>query len=247
MKHLLITLILSTFFCQFSFASKSYSLTVVVYSLWTTKPINGAKISYKQHKEIINAGFTDSTGTIILTGIKETDIDVLFSDPSGVHLNTTHFYFTDKYINDTLYVSLHLTKNNERVYFAKREQQYIGNKSLVIDQDSLVKLPQSVQDSLGFIPAKSLISKKEYLNFLFFNINYPQNCVENDIQGKVFVSFVVQPNGTITTVEIAKSVHPELDKEAQRIVNYYPNWSPATMNSVPVPVKVVSPISFKLN
>lgn len=246
MKHLLITLILSTFFCQFCFASKSYSLTVVVYSLWTAKPIKGAKISYTQNKEIINAGFTDSTGTIVLTGIKEKEIDVAFSDPSGVHLNKTHFYFTDKYVNDTLYVSLQLTKNNERVYFAKREQQYIGNKSLVIDQDSLVKLPQSVQDSLGFIPAKSLMSKKEYMDF-GLNINYPQNCVENEIQGKVIVSFVVQPNGTITTVEIAKSVHPELDKEAQRIVNYYPNWCPATMNGVPVPVKLVSPFFFKLN
>ena len=49
---------------------------------------------------------------------------------------------------------------------------------------------------------------------------------ENGIQGKVFIQFVVWKDGSIKDVKVVKSIHNTLDKEAFRVVNKMPNWSP---------------------
>jgi protein TonB len=83
--------------------------------------------------------------------------------------------------------------------------------------------------------------------FLNENIKYPEMAKENGIQGKVFVQFVVWKDGTIRDVKIVKGVHKTLDGEAQRIVKYFPKWSPGKQRGKPVSVKFTLPIKFRIN
>ena len=78
------------------------------------------------------------------------------------------------------------------------------------------------------------------------NIKYPVVAEENCIQGRVIVTFVVERDGSITDVKVAKSVDPSLDKEAQRVVRSMPNWIPGKQNGSAVRVKYTVPVTFSL-
>jgi protein TonB len=82
--------------------------------------------------------------------------------------------------------------------------------------------------------------------YLSKNIKYPVVAEENGIQGRVIVTFVVERDGSITDVRVAKSVDPSLDKEAQRVVRSMPHWIPGKQNGSAVRVKYTVPVTFKL-
>ena len=82
--------------------------------------------------------------------------------------------------------------------------------------------------------------------FIKKNVKYPDMSVQMGDQGKIYVRFVVEKDGSITNVSIARGVTPELDKEAMRVVKMMPNWSPGKQRARPVRTNVVIPIVFKL-
>ena len=77
-------------------------------------------------------------------------------------------------------------------------------------------------------------------------IKYPTIAQENGIQGKVFVNFVVDRDGSVSNAKIARGVDPSLDKEALRVVNGLPKWKPGKQRGKPVRVSYTVPISFQL-
>ena len=83
----------------------------------------------------------------------------------------------------------------------------------------------------------------EYLNG---TIRYPAVAQENGVQGRVIVSFVVERDGSITNVQIARSVDPSLDKEAMRVVRMMPKWNPGKKNGTVVRVRYNFPVAFRL-
>lgn len=78
------------------------------------------------------------------------------------------------------------------------------------------------------------------------NLRYPEQAMDNDIEGKVIVKFTVEKDGTITNPVIARGVDKDLDKEAIRIVKKMPKWVPGRNNGVPVRSKFTLPVAFKL-
>ena len=84
------------------------------------------------------------------------------------------------------------------------------------------------------------------MSWLSQNIKYPVIAAENGVSGRVIVQFVVEKDGSITDVKIAKSVDPSLDKEAARVVSSMPKWSAGRQNGSPVRVKYTVPVTFKL-
>lgn len=93
-----------------------------------------------------------------------------------------------------------------------------------------------------------LFNKRLYslVEFLGANIQYPAECEKAKIEGRVLVEFVVENDGSITSLVVKQSVHPLLDQEALRVVGQMPRWFPATTDKGTVRVKYTVPISFKL-
>lgn len=79
------------------------------------------------------------------------------------------------------------------------------------------------------------------------NVHYPILAQENGVSGKVFVAFVVEKDGSITDVKVARSVDPSLDKEAVRVVKSMPKWNPGKQRNKPVRVAFTVPINFTLS
>ena len=84
------------------------------------------------------------------------------------------------------------------------------------------------------------------MQWLGQNIHYPAVAEENGIQGRVVVSFVVEPDGSISNVQVVRGVDPSLDKEAVRVCKQMPKWNPGKQNGQAVRVKYNLPVQFKL-
>jgi|ERR1051326_1632041 TonB family protein len=88
----------------------------------------------------------------------------------------------------------------------------------------------------------------ELFSFLRNNIHYPETEKENGIQGKVFISFIVDKDGGVTNIELYKGLQggPGCDKESLRVINLMPKWKPGKYNGKYVKVRYILPIAFKL-
>ncbi len=83
--------------------------------------------------------------------------------------------------------------------------------------------------------------------FITSSVKYPEIAIEEGVQGKVYISFVVRKNGEVANAKIARGVDPKLDKEALRVINSLPKWKPGTQGGVPVNVSYTVPINFTLD
>lgn len=79
------------------------------------------------------------------------------------------------------------------------------------------------------------------------NVKYPVLAMENGIQGKVFIQFVIERDGSITDVKVLRGVDASLDKEAVRVVKAMPKWKPGKQRGKPVRVSYTLPINFQLS
>ena len=84
------------------------------------------------------------------------------------------------------------------------------------------------------------------MQYLSKNIKYPPFAEENNIQGRVICTFVVERDGSVSDVRIARSVDPSLDKEAICVVSGMPKWIPGRQNGQMVRVKYTLPVTFRL-
>ncbi len=82
--------------------------------------------------------------------------------------------------------------------------------------------------------------------YLAKNVKYPIVAQENGIQGKVYVTFVVDRDGSVSNARVARGVDDSLDKEALRVVNSLPKWKPGKQGGKTVRVSYTVPISFVL-
>jgi TonB family protein len=85
------------------------------------------------------------------------------------------------------------------------------------------------------------------IDFLVRNIKYPEQARKNGIQGKVFVTFIVETDGSITEVKVLRGIGGGCDEEAVRVIKLMPKWNPGTDKGQPVRVQFNLPIKFALN
>ncbi len=93
------------------------------------------------------------------------------------------------------------------------------------------------EPSIGWIP---------FMKWLSQSLKYPPTAKVQKIQGTVFVTFIVNVDGSVSEVTVKKSVEPSLDREALRVVNMMPKWNPGVTNGKPARAMIGIPIVFKL-
>lgn len=104
--------------------------------------------------------------------------------------------------------------------------------------------PEKVFDMVEQMPAFPG-GMQELMVYLGKNIKYPTIAQENGTQGRVIIQFVVERDGTISDVRVARGVDPYLDKEAVRVVKSMPKWIPGKQNGKAVRVKFTVPVSWR--
>lgn len=125
-----------------------------------------------------------------------------------------------------------------------------GEAVQVVSTGAAVVVEEVVEEETVFVVVEKMPSfpggDAECMRFLNKNIKYPTIAQENGIQGRVILQFVVNRDGSIVDVTVARSVDPYLDKEAVRVVKMMPKWTPGMQRGNPVRVKYTLPVMFRL-
>lgn len=106
------------------------------------------------------------------------------------------------------------------------------------DNPDRVKAPNRDAEFPGGIEAMK--------KFLAENVNYPEISMEMGDQGKVFIEFIVEKDGSLTNVKILRGVSAEIDAESVRVIESMPTWVPAIHKRKYIRVRARIPINFKL-
>lgn len=87
---------------------------------------------------------------------------------------------------------------------------------------------------------------KAWAKFIQKNMRYPDAAQEQGLQGKVFISFVVEKDGSVSNVSIIKGIGGGCDEEAVRVIKKSPRWKPGRQNNQNVRVRYQMPLSFAI-
>lgn len=121
---------------------------------------------------------------------------------------------------------------------------------LKLNEKVVAEVPPAVEETKVYDVVEQMPSFKggesALMNYLKNAIHYPAIAEENGIQGRVVCTFVVERDGSITDVKVARSVDPSLDKEATRVIKSMPKWIPGKQNGSSVRVKFTLPVTFRL-
>jgi hypothetical protein len=210
-----ITLSLIILFNSNLFAAKSYTLTIRTYSLATQESLAGLKVSIDGKKKQTLIGFTNEKGEILVTALSEESIFFVVEDPKGVHRRQTFYYTNNEKVDGQTSFKLRLDAAYEAAYFNEIDLKYNNSfnseESLLIDETTTM-------DTTGYISAASKGGKVEYRKFISNTIEYPSECIEKEIQGVVYLKFIIELDGTITNVKVTKGVSPSIDEEAIKLL-----------------------------
>ena len=159
----------------------------------------------------------------------------------------------DQLVNEEEVIKLDEIENSNKAIgaFTVEGNDEVGGEVLKVKEEiAQPEPPKHEEDNKVFEVVEQMPSfpggYAALMQWLGSNMKYPTIAAENNVQGRVIVQCVVEKDGSITDVHVAKSVDPSLDKEASRVVKAMPKWIPGKQNSSPVRVRFTVPVTFKL-
>lgn len=123
-------------------------------------------------------------------------------------------------------------------WYIERKSSDSYTVSLIPKNDTIYKVVEQLPEYPG--------GTAKMLTFISENIKYPQSAMEKGIEGKCYIQFVIDVDGSITNVELLRGFDEECDAEALRVVNLMPKWKPGKKDGKPVRVNYLIPVAFKL-
>lgn len=104
------------------------------------------------------------------------------------------------------------------------------------DDETLVKIDESASFPGGI---------KAFYEYLSKNLKYPRDAQRYGIEGRVFIQFIVEKDGTISNAKVIKGIGAGCDEEALRVLREMPNWIPGKHKGEPARQKIIQNILFK--
>lgn len=201
--------------------------------LWTCSLSNGQLLYRETYK---NGKF--KTGTVT-DGEKEEKlmqpVDNKFMLPYKIEVTENFVYSTGTTLNDYPFLSF-LPRNRESLKVTPKAERV--NDSIPEDEKVFLVVERQAEFPGGMAAMYKFIQK---------NLKYPALARRMGIEGKVFVIFMVEKDGSVTNVKIHTGINADLDKEAIRIVSMFPKWKPGMQNGKSVKSQFVLPVPFKLD
>lgn len=123
----------------------------------------------------------------------------------------------------------------------------VGTGNLIIGDITDLGGKVEVEPEVVEIPdveAKYIGGYAAMVEFINDNIEFPQDAIDMNVQGKVFLSFVVERDGSVSNIKVERGVFKSIDREATRIVRSFPTWIPGESKAQKVRTRVRLPINF---
>ena len=137
--------------------------------------------------------------------------------------------------------TVYITMNSD-----KASQTTTRSTSITVKNDEPEKKSEKVATAVEQMPQYPG-GDRALMEFVAKNVKYPEAAMKAGKEGKVIVRFTVQADGKVADANVIRSISPELDAEAVRVVSTFPAFTPGTVDGKPVACHYVIPISFKLS
>lgn len=149
------------------------------------------------------------------------------------------------------YMNLNWDINDGVARYTNDDFSISADESLLIFLESLSTLgdkPENdsiyqIVDEMPQYPG----GEKAMMEYVAKNVKYPQEAKDKEIQGRVFIGFVVEKDGSIGEVKVLRGIGGGCDEEAVRVIKGMPKWKPGIQEGKPVRVSYMMPINFKLD
>lgn len=133
-------------------------------------------------------------------------------------------------------IAAHTTQQS----IAMAERQFPGNDSFSAEIVEVYEY--DMVDEPPLFPG----GNNALVHYINSSRRYPADAYKNKIHGRVLCSFIVQPDGTVTHINVLRGVEASLDREAVRVLDSMPNWQAGRIDGVKVPVYCIMPVNFRL-
>lgn len=225
---------------------------------WLLKREVRLNLEFLADKRVVEAGFATKSYQYHLLGLAYSHKYGLSNNFNFSHLKKRIIMMNKKKSNGTgrikyalfmLPAFALLVAGNISCSQGASEKQDAKEESVA--PDSVVAVPtDSVAKDEVFMVAEQMPEypggMKELFKFLQDNVKYPESAKKNKVQGRVIVQFVVEKDGTPTEFNVVRSVDPDLDAEALRVMKAMSKWKPGMQKGEPVRVKYTVPVAFQL-
>lgn len=227
-------------FAIVSFAAKTYTLTLTVKDHMTLKPLPLAKVSIYTSIGKMDVGKTDVNGKIVIPELSDKKIEVLVEAEDSRYQTTRMIFVNSKKSNISREILMRFTFEEQMKIYDAIDEKYNDPKEPFVDDMKDV-------DTSEFKNAEFVGGRAAMMKFLANNMEYPEDCIMEGIEGKVYLEFFIQKDGRITNVKATKRAHTSMDLEAIRVVRNMPKFTPATLKGKPIKQVFRLPINFRLS
>jgi TonB family protein len=142
------------------------------------------------------------------------------------------------------------------ISYNKKVVKPVVKETVISEKENTEEEALTIVDNVNFgeeeiiefpdVEAEFIGGAQEMMIYINQNIQYPITSIEMNEQGKVYLSFVVEPDGTISNVAIERGVSIDIDNEAKRVVRSMPKWSPGESKGKKARTRCRLPINFQL-
>lgn len=246
------------------YAGKSYTISVKVIDDATSEPIENVSV-YFDGQEF---GKTDNKGLLIRENCRKEFYNISVKK-DGFYNKSTSIYSKKAKYAQSLIIRMISTDgpNISKAKLAEMEKIRASYDEVIEQEMNALKESLAKIDTTNILPCAEDTNKnkdnryilsddenthfpggaEELQRYIMENIEYPEIAIDFDEQGKIYASFVVEKDGTITNIEIVRGVSESLDAEAFRIIYGMPKWIPAHCNGRIIKSRQYLPIIFALN
>ena len=226
--------------------SKSYTLKIEVLNE-LERPIENITVRVFKKNKLLGEGKTKADGSLEFPNIKSKKINIKFSDQKEVYMSHYEYETNKSKTNIIVEVKLGFMDPNwiNEIVDLKVKEMLI--------QKGITSFSE-IPENLDCEETKDYSSESEFfggtmgmMKYIQGNIEYPQTSIVNNEQGKVYIAFFVNEDGSISDVKVERGVSKSLDQEAARLIRNMPKWIPATCEGYPVKSIARLPIVFTLN
>ncbi len=131
-----------------------------------------------------------------------------------------------------------------------QEPGFMQNKSETSKQnDEIIEMRVDEPEQTFTVvdnPATAVGGIEKFYAYVKENLHYPASTKQKGIEGRVFLQFDVQTDGSLTNIKVLKGIDPDADAEAVRVLSNSPKWNPASHKGTPVKQRMVLPVTFRL-
>jgi len=216
-----------------SFGAKTYTTTIHVTDGYSNISLGGCNVKITSEEgDLLFEGITNTSGFLTITDMAIKEYFIELSEPNGNFYQKKWKHLNKKKNDEVIKHILIPTPKYELEMFAIEDSIY-GDVEI------------EIYDSLD-IDAEFPGGIAELQRYINSHVRYPEESIDLKEQGKVYLEFIVETDGSVSHVVVVKGVSKNLDNEAKRVIRTMPIWTPGVLNTVKVRARFRMPIVFAL-